>query len=381
MPAQAPLRLGIAGAPRGATFLAGLRDDQGRFGEVTLTAVYDPLPEARERFRQLADVVHICERYERMLELVDAVIVASPQQYHVPQAALALEAGVHVLSEVPAAVSVEQAQDLLGAVRRSQALYMLAENYCYSRANLIVRSMVRAGVFGKIYFAEGEYLHEMKGWHHRQGGRSWRYYWQVGRDGLTYPTHSLGPVLQWLDERLVAVSCVGTGRHTDPEHTIQDTILLLGRTSRGALVKVRFDLLSNRPHLMDYYSLQGTQGAYEAARAATEVPRVYLQGRSPEGQWEPLEAYAEQYLPAQYRQVAVGAGHGGADSWPVREFVQAIRAGTPPPIDIYAALDMTLPGIISEQSIAQGGAWLAVPDPRYLTAGIGVEPAKEAPHV
>ena len=240
--------------------------------------------------------------------------------------------------------------------------------------------MVRAGIFGDIYFAEGEYLHEMKQWHTSPNGRpNWRHYWQVGRDGLTYPTHSLGPVLQWLDDRLVAISCVGTGRHTDPEHTIQDTILLLGRTTRGALVKVRFDLLSNRPHLMDYYSLQGTAGAYEAARAPGEQARIYLQGSSPDGEWEPLEDYAERFLPDRYRNVLAGAGHGGADTWPIREFVEAIREGSPSPIDVYAALDMTLPGIVSEHSIAQGGAWLAVPDPRYLTAGIGAEPGKGSP--
>jgi len=171
------IRLGIAGAPRGASFLAGLGDSEGRFGNVTLTAVYDPFPEARERFQQRAEVEHVCERYEQMLSLVDAVIVASPQHYHVPQAVAALEAGVHVLSEVPAAVSLEQAQHLLQAVRRSSALYMLAENYCYSRSNLIVRGMVAAGLFGQIYFAEGEYLHEMKSWHQNaQGHPTWRHY-------------------------------------------------------------------------------------------------------------------------------------------------------------------------------------------------------------
>jgi len=243
-----------------------------------------------------------------------------------------------------------------------------------------VREMARAGLFGEIYFAEGEYLHEMKFWHRNAEGQpTWRYFWQVGRDGHTYPTHSLGPVLQWLGDRLVAVSCIGTGRHTDPEHQIQDTVLLLGRTSRGALVKVRFDLLSNRPHLMDYYSLQGTGGAYEAPRAHGETARVYLHGRSPENEWEPLERYAEEFLPERYRQVVAGTGHWGADTWPIREFVEAIVHGTPPPIDIYAALDMSLPGPISELSIAQGGAWLGVPDPRFMTAGLGVEPGREAP--
>ena len=371
-----PLRLGIAGAPRGASYLAGLQSAPG----AKLVAVYDPFPEARERFRAETGIEFVCERYEQLLEHVDAVVIASPQQYHVPQAVMALAAGIHVLSEVPAAVSMEQAFELLAAARQSNAVYMLSENYCYSRSNLIVRSMVAAGLFGEIYFAEGEYLHEMKSWHTgRDGKPTWRHFWQVGRDGHTYPTHSLGPVLQWLDDRLVSISCLGSGRHTDPEHTLQDTILLLGRTSRGALVKVRFDLLSNRPHLMDYYSLQGTAGAYEAPRAAGESARVYLQGTSPEGEWEPLERYAERYLPEAYQAVVAGAGHGGSDTWPIREFIRAILDGSPSPLDIYAALNMTLPGLVSEQSIAQGGAWLAVPDPRYLTAGIGTEPGKEAP--
>jgi hypothetical protein len=108
---------------------------------------------------------------------------------------------------------------------------------------------------------------------------------------------------------------------------------------------------------------------------------VYLHGRSPQGQWEPLERYADEFLPARYRDVVAGAGHWGADTWPIREFVQAITEGSSPPIDVYAALDMTLPGLVSEQSIAQGGAWLAVPDPRFWTAGLDVEPGKEAPRI
>jgi hypothetical protein len=35
--------------------------------------------------------------------------------------------------------------------------------------------------------------------------------------------------------------------------------------------------------------------------------------------------------------------------------------------------------VVSEASHAQHGTWLAIPDPRYLTAGIGVEPGSEAP--
>ena len=46
---------------------------------------------------------------------------------------------------------------------------------------------------------------------------------------------------------------------------------------------------------------------------------------------------------------------------------------------MYRALDMSLPGIVSEESIAQNGAWLRVPDPRTLTSGIGLNPGRETP--
>jgi predicted dehydrogenase len=375
--AGARLRIGISGAPRGKAFLTGLAAYRDA---AELVAVYDPDPAAAAALPSPTRL-EAPRSYEDMLGLVDVVIVASPQQHHAPQAIAALERGVHVLSEVPAAVSLEQAHRLVAATRRSQALYMMAENYCYTRANLTLAAMARAGAFGEIYFGEGEYLHEMKGYHTDSDGRpTWRYHWQVGRAGITYPTHSLGPLLRWLDDRVVAVSCVGSGRHTDPEHEIDDTVLLLARTSRGTLLKLRLDLLSNRPHLMNYYSVQGTLGCYEASRIASDsLGYVHISGQSKPNAWEPLEDYVGDYLPEAYRGAAQGAGHWGADLWPVREFLDAVSNGSEPPLDVYSALDMTLPGLVSEDSFYQGGQWLAVPNPRLWSAGIGVDPGREAP--
>lgn len=374
--AASKIRIGIAGAPRGRSFLAGL----AAYGDrAEISAVYEPDPAARERFATATGVTTPAS-FDALLAAVDAVIMASPQHHHAPQAILALEAGVHVLSEVPAVVSIEQAQDLLAAVRRSSAHYMLAENYCFSPANLTIKEMVSAGMFGDLYFGEGEYLHEMKTWHTDSAGQpTWRYHWQVGRAGITYPTHSLGPLLWWLQDRVVAVSCSGTGRHTDPEHEIDDTVLMLARTGRGALLKIRLDLLSNRPHLMNYYSLQGTGGAYEAARVHGTPDHVHLVGQSPDEQWEPLDAYVDKFLPGRYRQVAEGAGHGGTDTWPVRDFLDAVAADRVPEFDVYAALDMTLPGLVSESSFYEHGAWRAVPNPRLWAAGVGPEPGRESP--
>lgn len=371
------LRVGIAGAVRGGGFIAGLREESDR---ADLVAVYDPIPASREAFAATNEVEFVCASFEELLDHVDLVILASPQQHHTPQAVAALARGIHVLSEVPAAVSLDQAKALVAAVRQSDAQYMMSENYGYIRENLIVREMVRAGELGDLYYGEGEYLHEMKTWHTTATGEpTWRHFWQVGRDGITYPTHSLGPLLQWFDDRVVSVSCVGTGRHTDPEHELQDTTILLARTLKGRLLRLRFDLLSNRPELYAYYSVQGTQGAYEAARTVDSHAVVYLNGRSPEGVWEPLEKYADLFMPDRYKLGGSAHTHWGSDSWPIRDFIESILTGEAPAIDVYAALDMTLPGLLSESSIAQNGAWVHVPNPRFFTEGIGVDPSREAP--
>jgi hypothetical protein len=58
------------------------------------------------------------------------------------------------------------------------------------------------------------------------------------------------------------------------------------------------------------------------------------------------------------------AGHGGGDYFEIVDFVNAVTGKAPCPIGIHEAMDMTLPGLVSQQSIAQGGAWLTVPDSR-----------------
>ena len=54
----------------------------------------------------------------------------------------------------------------------------------------------------------------------------------------------------------------------------------------------------------------------------------------------------------------------GGDFLEVVEFVGAVRRGRKPTIGIHEAMDMTLPGLISQRSIAEGGRSLDVPDSR-----------------
>ena len=373
MSASNQLNVGLVGAAgRGGSFRASLEANGAR-----IHAVCDVDAERLAADAVAAGAGEHYTDYAEMLERseLDAVVIGTPMSLHAPQAIAALERDLHVLSEVPAAVSVDECRKLTAACRKSSAVYMMAENYTYMRPNVLVRELARQGLFGEVYYGEGEYLHELKGLNEIT---TWRRHWQTGIAGVTYGTHSLGPLLQWMPgDRVTRVCCADADcRYRDPrgEAYAQQTPVMLCRTERGALLKVRVDMLSDRPHAMTNYQLQGTDGAYESARGGLgELGKLWLRELSAEPKWVALDtlleidSLAERFLPEIWRnppEEARRAGHGGGDFFEVLDFVRAIRGEARCPLGIDEAMDMTLPGLMSQQSILQEGAWLEVLDSR-----------------
>jgi predicted dehydrogenase len=364
-----PLNIGVVGAAgRGASFRAAFDAHPSTRIHAVCDIDEQALGEAAERLGASEAYVDYDEMLER--SALDAVVIGTPMQFHATQAIAALERDIHVLSEVTAAVSVDECRALVDAASRSAAVYMMAENYAYRKSTVLVKELVRRGLFGEVYYAEGEYLHELK---ELNEITRWRRRWQTGIDGITYGTHSLGPVLQWMPgDRVVRVCCAGSGHHyLDPRgdaYENQDTCVMLAQTARGALIKIRVDMLSERPHAMTNYALQGTKGCYESARNPQGQDRIWLADLCPEkNAWMDLAELEQAYMPEMWRdppEAALRAGHGGGDYFEVLDFVRSIVEGAPCPIGIHEAMDMTLPGLISQASIAAGGAWLDVPDSR-----------------
>jgi predicted dehydrogenase/RimJ/RimL family protein N-acetyltransferase len=373
MAEREPLQVGLVGAAgRGGSFRAALEAHGAR-----IQAVCDV---DAGRLDACAAAMGAAERYTRYEEMLDrsrldAVVLGTPMPCHAPQAIAALERNVHVLCEVTAGVSVDECRQLVRAAAASKAVYMMAENYTYLKPNVLVRELCRQGLFGTPYYAEGEYLHELK---ELNEITRWRRTWQTGIAGVTYGTHSLGPILQWMaGDRVTRVCCQDTAhRWKDPRGAAyaQTTPVMLCRTARGALIKIRVDMLSDRPHAMTNYQLQGTEGCYESSRGGPiDRGRIWLRALSREIRWHDLETLlgvddlAARYLPECWRHPpgeAIRAGHGGGDWFEVHDWIQAVTGKAPCPVGIHEAMDMTLPGLISQQSVSQEGAWLDVPDSR-----------------
>ena len=363
------IRVGIVGScGRGKSFKAAC----DALDAIEIAAVCDvnerDLPASAERLgaRETYTDYAIMLREAKL----DAVIVGTPMHFHVPQAVAALERNIHVLSEVPAAVSLMECKRLVRTCRASRAVYMMAENYTYTRSNAMVRELARKGLLGSAYYAEGEYLHELK---KLNEVTRWRRTWQTGIAGITYGTHSLGPILQWMPgDRVVRVCAAGSGHHyrdaAGRAYENDDSTVMLCQMKSGGLVKIRVDMLSDRPHAMTNYQIQGTDGCYESARAKGEIDRVWLRAKNPNPEaWMNLADLESEYLPAMWREgaeAACKAGHGGGDYFEVLDFLQAIQGACPPPVGIHEAMDMTVPGLISQKSMLKGGRWLEVPDSR-----------------
>jgi predicted dehydrogenase len=363
------LNIGIVGAVgRGKSFRTA-------FDAHPVTSIHAVCDLNEEKLPEAAELLGAEETYTDYTEMlekseVDAVVIGTPMPFHAPMAVQALDSGIHVMSEVTAAVSVEESKQLVAAANQSAAVYMMAENYTYQRSNVLVRELVRKGLFGEVYYAEGEYIHELKALNEIT---TWRRKWQTGIDGVTYGTHSLGPILQWMNgDRVARVCCEGSGHHyIDPRevrYENQDSCVMLCKMVSGGLVKVRVDMLSERPHSMSNYSLQGTKGCYESARSRGGQPKIWLEGVCDDKHtWINLMELESEHMPEMWRspsEEALKAGHGGGDFLEVMEFVNTIVDGTPCPIGIHGAMDMTLPGLISQASVMQEGQWMDVPDSR-----------------
>jgi predicted dehydrogenase len=127
------LRLGVVGVGAlGFHHARILRDLPG----VVMAGVHDIRPErAREVEEALGVRVH--GTLEALLDEVDALVVAVPTTAHEAVAVAALERGVHCLIEKPMAPSLEAADRILAAARRSGALVQIGH---VERFNAAIRA-------------------------------------------------------------------------------------------------------------------------------------------------------------------------------------------------------------------------------------------------
>ncbi len=346
------LKVGVAGLRRGR----GLAKTFNNHPEAHLAAICDPVAEWREQAAETLGVEQAYAEFDAFLSAdLDVVVVATPAPLHAAQSILAMEAGAHVLSEVPAAWSLEECEALAEAVRRTGQLYMMAENMNFYHYVQDWSTKIRSGAIGRVFYAEAEYIHDCR---KLMRGRGGELTWRASMPPIYYCTHSLGPVLDILDDRCVTAVGMSTGTHTAPDIGSIDMQVGLFRTEKGSVVKILCGFTVTREPGMHWQIFYGTEGTLENRRAPWEDAKIF---RSGEG---PMEAFPAEDSDPDAPAEALAGGHGTSEYYMVDRFVRAATGRGPVPIDVYRSLDFSVPGLCAHLSAQQGGVPVEVPDYR-----------------
>ena len=201
---------------------------------------------------------------------------------------------------------------------------------------------------------------------------------QYNRD--QYPTHSLGPVLSWMDLNCGDAFASLTSTATDsrgindyfirtfgPDHPNAkrhykqgDIVTTVVRTHGGKTVVINYDMQLPRPY-DNRWMLQGTRGVYNEQRNS-----LYLVDRSPEyHKWEPFGPYQKEFEHDWWKTLLENPqehGHGGTDYLELKLFMEAVRNKAQTPIDVYDSATMSSIVGLSGESIARGSAPVECPD-------------------
>lgn len=141
------INVGIVGTGRMAPRF--LTEDKYVSG-INIVCAYNPEPESGMNFREKYEMQVYHEDYREFLECVDAVYIASPNETHYEYAKQALQAGKHVLSENPVALSKRDMEELY-LLAEKQNLVLLAgikTAYCPGFQQLL--NTAQSGKIGTI---------------------------------------------------------------------------------------------------------------------------------------------------------------------------------------------------------------------------------------
>jgi predicted dehydrogenase len=367
-----------------------------------VSAVYatDLLPERAEHLVSEYELDATFPSFEAALASpeVDAVAIFTQRWTHGPLVVQALRAGKHVYSAVPMAISEVEIAAIIEAVKETGLTYMMGETSHYNPATVYARSMIAEGSFGRLFYAEGDYVHDMDlGFYDAykySGGDAWKA--TASYPPLLYPTHSIGGILGAWNTHAVSVSAIGVADDRDDgvfdrevsqfDNDVSNATALFEVAGGGSFRTNEFRRVGYPSHIRESrFRFFGTEASFEQLatvayrqnkETVTEVTELLepaptlsaddsslahvspaLRGAFSSGS---APVHDRSRLPREFDHVP--NGHEGSHHFLADDFVRAVNTRTLPPVNAWTAARYTLPGIIAHESARQGGTRLPIPD-------------------
>ncbi|RIK36763.1 MAG: hypothetical protein DCC55_26325 [Chloroflexi bacterium] len=353
------LGVGILGLGQGKSHLQAFQAIEGS----RVVAVCDLDEPLAQQVAQQFHVPKVYTRFDQLLEdkEVAIVVVATPDHLHGQHAIQALEAGKHVLSEIPMATTLDEVQRIIDLTDRSGLKYHMGNQVRYAFCLQDVQKLIANGDFGELFYGEGEYLHDMEDIAGRRGPDHWRIQNDISQTTLLGGGPHAIDTLRWLmGARFVEAQAIHAGQRTRWNTT--HTTVAIFKTDNGGAAKITVSYGMMRPYCL-YYSVYGAEGAFERTRdqgSAVQETTNYLYFSKLSGTRRLIPVTLPNWNNPQVAR-RFSLGHGTMEIEQAEDFLRAIRQDSEPRIGPREAARSIAAGICALQSAEQGGGVVKIP--------------------
>ena len=343
-----------------------------------ITAICDPVEGLHDRALSKLDCpdqVTVYTRYADVLSDpdVDAIALTVRCTEQGEMAALALDAGKHVHSEVVAANSIEDCWRIVLAQEKSGLVYHLHEQRRWSGFLRPWKRMVEEGQLGHITYAEGEYFHYYVGkfFQDPQTGQMYRpeeadaHPNAVPTDlhrqpPIHYIVHDISPLLFVLDDRVTEVTAMSTRPgYSHPNLGQPDMQVALMKTEKDTILRLAASFVQKHAEPTHWRRIVGTKGSIQQSRKkSNELQMLWLA----DSQMHDVAEVDWRHRPVDAPPESRETGHDGCDYFPQIAFRDAVLEEEPLEFDVYKAVDTAAAGIMAAESIVQATKLMHVPD-------------------
>jgi predicted dehydrogenase len=359
------LKVGVVGLRRGASHVHLYQE---AIAETEVVAVCDT---DQQRAAEVASKYQVARTYTDYAEMlrdrdVDVVIVVTPCADHARHALMALDAGKHTHVELPlVATTLDDCWQVVKAVERTGLKLEMGNMMRWDPRNVSMRRWVSDGTIGDVFYAEGEYMHDvtaLMGQPEPDGTASWR----NGFGKATQLTIAAGgglhaiDTLRWiLDEEFVDVTGYGN-RKVAPYRDVNDTEVALFKTQTGAMARVVVSKTVRRTH-SSYFAVFGTNGSVERDRHErngfdpSPEDRLFLTraAEAVDGHYPPMTPTPIVH-DSDVEKATHGVGHGALTYLQNRDFIDSILDDRMPMLNVYEAARSCAAAISALRAIDEG---------------------------
>ena len=213
------LRLGMIGGGQGAFIgavhrLSARMDDKYEF----LAGCLSSTPEKAELSakelgldltRSYPDYKTMAEQESQRDDGVEVISIVTPNHMHAGPAIEFLNKGIHVICDKPMTATMDDAHELMRAIKSSKAHFFLTHNYSGHPVIREMRSLVKNGELGNLRIVKGAYLQGWLGSKEEDSGSNKQAEWRTDpkRSGAAGAVGDIGSHTMHLLEFVTGLKC------------------------------------------------------------------------------------------------------------------------------------------------------------------------------